>query len=203
MTRFQGRGTYRRGWAVVAIWTGDVAVSAAPDRIKAATTEAIYRFAYQRLHGEPRLLRHRLVQEGLAARGKSPAAFERRCIRAGPLRSALLFRANGAAIPPSKRLASPAPPRSRCNAGFHHGLLVASFGDDPEHQLSAGQLADVAPVLRRHLESQHFPTVFACLYGDTAARQAGYNPLGLPPWAGFAFAARAVEEAGVDPVSAL
>ena len=52
------------------------------------------------------------------------------CIRAAmhPRWTASLgvaFRANGAAIPPSKRLASPAPPRSRCNAGFHHGLLAA------------------------------------------------------------------------------
>ena len=34
------------------------------------------------------------------------------------------FRANSAAIPPSKRLASPAPRRSRCSCGFIHGLLV-------------------------------------------------------------------------------
>ena len=59
----------------------------------------------------------------LAARGRSPC-----CIRAAmhPGWTASLgvaFRANGAAIPPSKRLASPAPPRSRCNAGFHHALL--------------------------------------------------------------------------------
>ena len=36
------------------------------------------------------------------------------------------FRANSAAIPPSKRLASPAPRRSRCSCGFIHGLLVLS-----------------------------------------------------------------------------
>ena len=34
------------------------------------------------------------------------------------------FRANSAAIPPSKRLAGPAPHRSRCSRGFVHGLLA-------------------------------------------------------------------------------
>ena len=34
------------------------------------------------------------------------------------------FRANSAAIPPSKRLASAAPRRSRCSRGFIHGLLA-------------------------------------------------------------------------------
>ena len=37
-------------------------------------------------------------------------------------------RANSAAIPPSSRLASPAPRRSRCSRGFIHGLLATSSG---------------------------------------------------------------------------
>ena len=51
----------------------------------------------------------------------------------------IAFRANSVAIPPSKRLASAAPRRSRCSRVFVHGLLVvAAFpvapsgcGDDP------------------------------------------------------------------------
>ena len=37
-------------------------------------------------------------------------------------------RANSAAIPPSSRLASPAPRRSRCSGGFIHGLLGGGLG---------------------------------------------------------------------------
>jgi hypothetical protein len=32
------------------------------------------------------------------------------------------------------------------------------------------------------------PTIFAAFFGDTAAREAGYPPLGLPPLAGLALA---------------
>ena len=76
-------------------------------------------------------------------------AFERRCIRPGPLRSpvrdvkttlhyviygihssfkaslCVAPRANSPAIPLSSRLASPAPHRSRCSGGSIHGLLAA------------------------------------------------------------------------------
>ena len=60
----------------------------------------------------------------LGARGQNPpgirAAMHPRWI--APL--CVAFRANSAAIPPSKRLASPAPRRSRCSCGFIHGHLV-------------------------------------------------------------------------------
>ena len=83
-----------------------------------------------------------------AARGIVPAAFGRRCLRAGrgaqvlhtvmrtihnvvfsllsPSPEAPLCvapRANSSAMRPSSRLASPAPRRPRCDAGIIHGLL--------------------------------------------------------------------------------
>ena len=143
--RFQGRTLRMRGWAVCVLWTGDPPHAHAPERIEAATAEAAYRLAYQRRHGEPRLLRDRLLQEGLAA----------------------------------------------------------GFGGTPEHRLDPAALSRTAEVMGTHLDSDRLATCFACLYGDDAARRAGYDPLGLPPWAGFAFGAEAVANAGCDPVRAL
>ena len=40
-------------------------------------------------------------------------------------------------------------------------------------------------VIGPHLESTHQPTVIACLYGDDAAKELGYPPLGLSKNAGF------------------
>ncbi|MDE0223469.1 MAG: hypothetical protein OXJ90_29675 [Spirochaetaceae bacterium] len=143
--RFQGRALRKRGWAVAVLWTGDPPHAHAPERIEAATVEAVYRLAYQRRHGEPRLLRDRLLQEGLAAR----------------------------------------------------------FGGTPEHRLADSATALTAKVVGRHLDADRFDTCFACLYGDDGARRAGYDPLGLPPWAGFGFGAEAVTSAGCDPLHAL
>lgn len=42
--------------------------------------------------------------------------------------------------------------------------------------------------VRGHGTASDPPTIYACLYGDEAARQLGYAPLGLPPWAGLALA---------------
>lgn len=65
--RFQGHGIFRRGWAVVALWSGDPPQAASGTHLAAATAAAVWRCAYQRSHGEPKSLRHRLLQEGLAA----------------------------------------------------------------------------------------------------------------------------------------
>jgi hypothetical protein len=43
-------------------------------------------------------------------------------------------------------------------------------------------------VIAPHLESTHQPTVIACLYGDDAAKELGYPPLGLSKNAGFQIA---------------
>ena len=66
-----------------------------------------------------------VIQGLLAAREPHRAAFERRCIRAGPLRSALLFVPIAGAMRSAERLASPAPRPSRCSLGVIQGLLAA------------------------------------------------------------------------------
>jgi hypothetical protein len=43
-------------------------------------------------------------------------------------------------------------------------------------------------VIAPHLQSTHQPTVIACLYGDEAAKELGYPPLGLSKNAGFQIA---------------
>jgi hypothetical protein len=43
-------------------------------------------------------------------------------------------------------------------------------------------------VIAPHLDSMHQPTVIACLYGDEAAKELGYPPLGLSKSAGFQLA---------------
>ena len=60
-----------------------------------------------------------LLVRTLGARGESPAAFDRRCIAPGRRCSSV----TNAQFAPSSRLARHAQRRSRCNAGFHHGLL--------------------------------------------------------------------------------
>ena len=64
-------------------------------------------------------VQHPLARRALAARGETPAAFERRCIPAG----GVARRSHIPGYARSSRLASRAPRRSRCHAGFHHGLL--------------------------------------------------------------------------------
>ena len=58
--------------------------------------------------------------QGQEARGKSPAAFERRCIPRGLPCSSVEY----VQYAPSSRLATRAPRRSRCHAAFRHGLLA-------------------------------------------------------------------------------
>ena len=48
--------------------------------------------------------------------------------------------------------------------------------------------AAVANVIKAHLETTHYPTIIACLYGDEAAEACGYEPLGLPANAGLRYA---------------
>jgi hypothetical protein len=52
-------------------------------------------------------------------------------------------------------------------------------------------------VISAHLESTHQPTVIACLYGDEAAKELGYPPLGLSKNAGFQLALADALEARV------
>ena len=54
--------------------------------------------------------------------------------------------------------------------------------------LGADELARARGIIAPHLDTATYPEAFACLYGDAAAEQLGYRPLGLPPRAGFAVA---------------
>ena len=72
----------------------------------------------------------------LAARGETPATFERRCIPPERRCSSVAY----GQYAPSSRLVRRAPHRSRCHAGFHHGLL-----EEPRHPVDC--FAFVAVVL--------------------------------------------------------
>lgn len=50
------------------------------------------------------------------------------------------------------------------------------------------ELEYTAEVLREHLQSTHFPTLFTCLYGDQNASKVGYPARGLSERAGFEYA---------------
>jgi hypothetical protein len=63
-------------------------------------------------------------------------------------------------------------------------------------------LAYTAQVIKPHLDTTDYPTLFACLYGDGAANSVGYPPLGLSERAGFALAleeARSVNYSAFSP----
>jgi hypothetical protein len=67
--------------------------------------------------------------------------------------------------------------------------------DNLESQLE--ELEYSRAVIAPHLESTHQPTVIACLYGDEAAKELGYPPLGLSKNAGFQIALADALEARV------
>ena len=55
-------------------------------------------------------------------------------------------------------------------------------------QIDADDLAYSREVLQPYLDSEHYPTSIAALFGDEAARAIGYPPLGLSAYAGIAVA---------------
>jgi hypothetical protein len=84
------------------------------------------------------------------------------------------------------------------------GLAGVFAGARPslrDHALRAAR-----EIIHPHLEPQAkatYPTAFACLYGDEAATELGYQPLGLPARAGFAVALADALDQQRDPVAAL
>ena len=66
------------------------------------------------------------------------------------------------------------------------GRVLAYAGYTPTS--SPEELAYSREVIQPHLQSSEFPVCFAALYGDEAARDAGYEPLGLESKAGFQLA---------------
>jgi hypothetical protein len=61
------------------------------------------------------------------------------------------------------------------------------FGGE-ELGLDADELEYTRTILKPVLDSEHWPTCFAALYGDEAAREVGYPALGLGALAGFGLA---------------
>ena len=68
--------------------------------------------------------------------------------------------------------------------------------------LDAEELAYTRAVIEPHRDTDDFPTAFACLYGDAAARRVGYTPLGLSPRAGVALALAEARASTVPPEEA-
>ena len=65
--------------------------------------------------------------------------------------------------------------------------------------LDAEDLAYTAEVLQPYRDTRDYPTIFAGLFGDEAARSVGYPPLGLSPRAGLALAHDEARRQGVLP----
>ena len=63
----------------------------------------------------------------------------------------------------------------------------------------ADDLAYTREVLQPHLNSTDFAINFACLFGDAAARECGYEPMGLSARAGFALALDKAHKSDVSP----
>jgi hypothetical protein len=80
---------------------------------------------------------------------------------------------------------------------------AARFAGATQPMLEPGDLDYTRKVLEPYRHASDYPTVFACLYGDEAARSVGYPPRGLSARAGFALArAEALAQPGT-PESAL
>ena len=77
-----------------------------------------------------------------------------------------------------------------------------AFAGAPSPALDAEDLAYTREVIGPHRDSEDFPTAFACLFGDAAARRVGYTPLGLSPRAGIALALSEARRGEVTPEAA-
>lgn len=78
------------------------------------------------------------------------------------------------------------PPHTLAEMMRQEGRVLAYAGYTPE--LDADELTYSREVIAPHLQGNDFPTCFAALYGDEAAKAAGYKALGLNPNAGFQLA---------------
>ncbi|HSH80508.1 MAG TPA: hypothetical protein VLA19_18420 [Herpetosiphonaceae bacterium] len=82
------------------------------------------------------------------------------------------------------------------------GLAAVWSGGQPP-ALDADDLLYTRDVIRPYRDTTAFPTVFACLYGDEAARSVGYPPMGLSERAGYAVAWDEARHAALTPDEAL
>ena len=78
------------------------------------------------------------------------------------------------------------PPHTLAEMMQQEGRVLAYAGYTPE--LAADELAYSREVIASYLQKSDFPVCFAALYGDEAARAAGYEALGLADNAGFQLA---------------
>ncbi len=69
--------------------------------------------------------------------------------------------------------------------------------------LDADDLAYTREVIQSYLDSTEFAITFACLFGDAAARECGYEPMGLSARAGFALALDEAMKSNVTAEEAL
>ncbi len=90
------------------------------------------------------------------------------------------------------------PPETLAQMMQQEGRVLSYAGYTPE--LAADELAYSREVIAPHLQKSDFPTCFAALYGDEAARAAGYEALGLTANAGFELA---LHKASGSPVNIL
>jgi hypothetical protein len=79
-----------------------------------------------------------------------------------------------------QRLGLPVTLRDRLD---QEGLAGAFAGVQPS--LAGGELQRAREIIASLGDDPPYPTTFAALYGDAAAAELGYRPLGLPPRAGF------------------
>lgn len=86
----------------------------------------------------------------------------------------------------TRRLLDLGPPTTLRQMLAQEGQAAAFAGT--AQLLDAEELAYTRAVITPHLDTTSFPTAFACLYGDAAARSVGYKPLGLSVNAGYALA---------------
>ena len=63
------------------------------------------------------------------------------------------------------------------------GDALAFAGESPRYDVPTRD--SIARTLAPHRSTRSFSVIFAALYGDDAAQECGYDPLGIPPWGGF------------------
>jgi hypothetical protein len=81
------------------------------------------------------------------------------------------------------------------------GLAAVFAGAKPT--LPSESLEHARSIVNRDPDNALYPEIFACMYGDAAAEQLGYQPLGLPPRAGFEVALADAVEQQRDPIAAV
>lgn len=81
--------------------------------------------------------------------------------------------------------------------------FAMAFAGAKQPSLDPEELAYSREVIQPYLDSEHFPTQFACLYGDEAAKSVGYEPQGLSTRAGYAVALDDALQSDITPEMAL